>query len=154
MISRLKILSIIISWMKILPDITGLRSGLARSSAYFSLLAIFVACLGLFGLASFMTSQRTKEIGIRKVLGSSVSQLIRLLAYDSVKWVLLANVIAWPVCWIIMNNWLKKFAFRTNIDIFILLLAGLMALFIALITVIFHTYKAASANPVEALKYE
>jgi putative ABC transport system permease protein len=121
---------------------------------YFSLLAIFVACLGLFGLAAFMTSQRTKEIGIRKVMGSSVGQLVKLLAYDSVKWVLVANVIAWPVCWLVMNKWLEKFVFRTEIDIFLLLMAGVLALLIALITVIYHTYRSASANPVEALKYE
>jgi len=122
--------------------------------SYFSLLAIFVACLGLFGLASFMTSQRIKEIGVRKVLGASVGQLVKMLSYDSVKWVVVANIIAWPICWLIMNNWLEKFVYHTEIDILVLISAGLLTLLIALITVIYHTYKAASANPVEALKYE
>jgi putative ABC transport system permease protein len=125
-----------------------------RIFSYFSLLAIFVACLGLFGLASFMTAQRTKEIGVRKVLGASVFQLIKLLSYDSVKWVLIANVIAWPVCWIIMNKWLDKFVFHTSINLFVLLFAGLLTLSIALITVIYHTYRSAAASPVDSLKYE
>ncbi len=121
---------------------------------YFSLLAILVACLGLFGLASFLTSQRTKEIGVRKVLGASVGQVVKILSFDFVKWVIVANVIAWPVCWYIMNNWLQKFVFQTNIGILVFVKAGALAIIIALITVIFHTYRAASSNPVEALKYE
>jgi len=125
-----------------------------RIFSYFSLLAIFVACLGLFGLASFMTSQRTKEIGVRKVLGASVGQLIKLLSYDSIKWVVVANIIAWPVCWMIMNKWLRKFVFHANIDLIVFIIAGLAALIIALLTVIYHTYKSAAANPVDALKYE
>ncbi|NQV17296.1 MAG: ABC transporter permease [Armatimonadetes bacterium] len=125
-----------------------------RIFGYFSLLAIIVACLGLFGLASFLTTQRTKEIGVRKVLGASVGQIIKNLSFDFVKWVIVANVIAWPVCWYIMNNWLQKFSFHTTINIFVFLTAGTLAIFIALITVIFHTYRAASSNPVEVLKYE
>jgi len=101
-----------------------------------------------------MTSQRIKEIGVRKVLGASVGQLVKMLSYDSVKWVVVANIIAWPICWLIMNNWLEKFVYHTEIDILVLISAGLLTLLIALITVIYHTYKAASANPVEALKYE
>jgi len=121
---------------------------------FFSLLAIIVACLGLFGLASFLTMQRTKEIGVRKVLGASASQIIKILSFDFVKWVIVANVIAWPACWFIMDKWLQKFAFRTNIGIVVFLISGLLAVIIALITVIFHTYRAASSNPVKALKYE
>ena len=121
---------------------------------FFSLLAILVACLGLFGLTSFLTAQRTKEIGVRKVLGASVSQIIRILSFDFVKWVLLANVIAWPVCWYFMDKWLQKFAFYAQIDVLIFIISGITTLIIALLTVIFHTYKVANANPVEALKYE
>ncbi len=121
---------------------------------YFSLLAIIVACLGLFGLASFLTAQRTKEIGVRKVLGASVGQIIKILSFDFVKWVIVANLIAWPVCWYIMNNWLQKFSFHTTINIYVFMIAGSLAVIVALITVIFHTYRAASSNPVEALKYE
>jgi len=122
--------------------------------SFFSILAILVACLGLFGLASFLTAQRTKEIGVRKVLGASVSQIIKILSIDFAKWVIIANIIACPVCWCIMNNWLNKFAFRTNIGILVFIISGLLAILIALITVIFHTYRAASSNPVDALKYE
>jgi len=122
--------------------------------AFFSLLAIIVACMGLFGLASFLADQRTKEIGVRKVLGASVTQIIKILSLDFVKWVIVANVIAWPACWFIMDKWLQKFAFRTNIGIVVFLISGLLALIIALVTVIFHTYRAASSNPVKALKYE
>ena len=121
---------------------------------FFSLLAILVACLGLFGLASFLTAQRTKEIGVRKVLGASVGQIIKILSLDFVKWVLVANIVAWPVCWYIMNIWLQNFSFHTTINIFVFLIAGMLAIFIALIAVIFHTYRAASSNPVDALKYE
>jgi len=110
--------------------------------------------MGLFGLASFLADQRTKEIGVRKVLGASVTQIIKILSLDFVKWVIVANVIAWPACWFIMDKWLQKFAFRTNIGIVVFLISGLLALIIALVTVIFHTYRAASSNPVKALKYE
>ena len=121
---------------------------------YFSLLAIFIACLGLFGLTSFIISRRIKEIGIRKVMGASVGQIIKLLSLDFVKWVLLANVIAWPVCWYFMDKWLQKFAFYAQIDVLIFIISGIITLVIALLTVIFHTYRAANANPVKALKYE
>jgi len=121
---------------------------------FFSLLAIIVACMGLFGLASFLTAQRTNEIGVRKVLGASISQIIKILSVDFVKWVIVANIIAWPVCWFIMDKWLQRFAFRTNIGILVFIAAGFLALIIALVTVVFHTYRAAAANPVDALKYE
>jgi putative ABC transport system permease protein len=123
-------------------------------AAVFSGLAIFIACLGLFGLASFVTEQRKKEIGIRKVLGASVFELIIMLSKEFTKWVLIANLIAWPAAYFIMNNWLANFAYRTNIDLLIFLLSGAAALIISLATVSTHAVKAATANPVESLHYE
>jgi putative ABC transport system permease protein len=123
-------------------------------AAIFSALAIFIACLGLFGLASFVTEQRKKEVGIRKVLGASVFELIIMLSKEFTKWVLIANLIAWPAAYFIMNNWLANFAYRTNIDLLIFLLSGAAALIISLATVSTHAVKAATANPVESLHYE
>jgi len=120
----------------------------------FSFLAIFIACLGLFGLASFVADQKTKEIGIRKVLGASVPGIVGLLSMIFTKWVLLANVIAWPVAWFAMDRWLQNFAYRVNIGIWTFLISGLMALVIALLTVSYQAIKAALANPIKAIKYE
>ncbi len=120
----------------------------------FSLLAIFIACLGLFGLAAFTTERRTKEIGIRKALGASVPHVIFILSKEFSKWVLVANIIAWPVAYYFMNKWLQDFAYRININIWIFVLAGIAALLIALLTVISHSVKAATANPIKSLRYE
>ncbi len=120
----------------------------------FAGLAIFTACLGLFGLASFMAEQRTKEVGIRKVLGATAVNVTALLSKDFVKLVLVANLIAWPVAWYAMNRWLQDFAYRINISWWIFALAGGLALLIALLTVSTQAIKAALANPVEALRYE
>jgi putative ABC transport system permease protein len=121
---------------------------------YFSLLAIFIASLGLFGLASFTTEQRTKEIGVRKVMGGSVADIVRLLTWDFSKLVLLANLIAWPVAYFVMNRWLADFAYRININIFVFLGAAAIALFVAWLTVGGLAARAASARPIEALRYE
>jgi putative ABC transport system permease protein len=120
----------------------------------FAGLAIFTACLGLFGLASFTAEQRTKEIGIRRVLGATVSNVTLLLSKDFVKLVLVANVIAWPVAWYAMNEWLKDFAYRIEIGWWVFALAGGLALLIALLTVSTQAIKAALANPVDSLRYE
>ncbi len=120
----------------------------------FAGLAIFTACLGLFGLASFMAEQRTKEVGIRKVLGATAVNVTALLSKDFVKLVLVANLIAWPVAWYAMNRWLQDFAYRVNISWWVFALAGGLALLIALLTVSTQAIKAALANPVEALRYE
>ncbi|MFQ5602562.1 MAG: ABC transporter permease [bacterium] len=119
-----------------------------------SLLAIFVACLGLFGLVSFTAERRTKEVGIRKVLGASTSSVVLLLSTDFMKWVLLANLIAWPAAWIAVNKWLQNFAYRISIEWWVFALAGGLALVIALLTVSTQAVKAALANPVESLRYE
>jgi putative ABC transport system permease protein len=127
---------------------------LGRLLNYFSILAIFIALLGLFGLASFIINQRTKEIGIRKVLGATVANVTALLSKDFVKLVLLANLIAWPAAWYAMNKWLQNFAYRIDIGWPVFALAGGLALAIALLTVSTQAIKAALANPVEALRYE
>jgi len=121
---------------------------------YFSFLAILISCLGLFGLASFMAEQRTKEIGIRKVLGATVSNIVMLLSKDFTKWVLVANVLAWPVAYYAMSRWLQGFAYRTPVSWWAFLIAGVLALLIALFTVSFQAVKAALTNPAETIKYE
>ncbi|HTS44754.1 MAG TPA: ABC transporter permease [Puia sp.] len=120
----------------------------------FAILAIFISCLGLLGLASYSTIQRTREIGIRKVMGASVSNIVNLLSKDFLKLVLLAFVIATPVAWYAMNGWLRNFAYRININWWIFAGAGIAALLIALITVSFQAIKAAIANPVKSLRTE
>jgi putative ABC transport system permease protein len=120
----------------------------------FAMLAIFVACLGLVGLASFAAEQRTKEIGIRKVLGASVSGIVTLLSSEFLALILLANVIAWPVAYFIMKKWLEHFAYRIDVDALPFLGGAAAALLIAMLTVSFQTIKAAMANPAEALRYE
>jgi putative ABC transport system permease protein len=120
----------------------------------FSILAIFIASLGVFGLAALVTEQRTKEIGIRKVLGASVTEITLLLSREFAGWVLIASIIACPVAYFFMNKWLQDFAFRISIDWWIFVLAGSFALLIAIATVSSHAIKAAIANPVESLRYE
>jgi putative ABC transport system permease protein len=119
-----------------------------------SVLAILIACLGLLGLAAFVTEQRTKEIGIRRVLGASAPEMVGLLSKEFAKWVLIANVIAWPLGYYVMNTWLEKFAYRIELNIWMFIAAGTLALIIALLTVSTYAIKAAAKNPVEALRYE
>jgi putative ABC transport system permease protein len=120
----------------------------------FSIITILVACLGLFGLAAFLAEQRTKEIGIRKVLGASTSSLLFMLSKEFLKWVLIANIIAWPLAYYFMNGWLQDFAYRINLSLGVFVLSGVIALIIALVTVSFQAIKAAIANPVKSLRYE
>jgi putative ABC transport system permease protein len=117
-------------------------------------LAVFIACLGLLGLASFTAEKRTKEIGIRKVLGASAPKLIYMLSKEFTRWVLAANLIAWPIAFYLMNSWLENFAYKTTIGWEIFLLAGGSALVIALLTVGTQAIRAATANPVDTLRYE
>lgn len=121
---------------------------------FFAMLAIFVASLGLFGLASYTAAQRTKEIGIRKVMGSSVTGVFMLLSKDFLKLVLIANVVAIPLVWYGMNQWLNLFAFRITISVWVFAVAALLTTFIALITVSYQSITAATANPVKSLRYE
>jgi len=120
----------------------------------FSVLAIFIACLGLFGLASFTAEKRKKEIGVRKVVGASVRNIVTKFSREFTLWVLIANLIAWPFSWIIMSRWLENFAYRNQIPLWIYIVAGILAFSIVLVTVSYQAVKAASANPVESLRYE
>ena len=120
----------------------------------FAFIAIFIACLGLFGLSAFSITQRIKEIGIRKVLGASVANIVGLLSKDFLKLVGIAALIAFPVAWYVMHNWLEDFAYRTNIAWWIFVVAGIIASAIAIFTISFHAIKAAVANPVKSLRTE
>jgi putative ABC transport system permease protein len=122
--------------------------------ASFTVFAIFVACLGLFGMASFATEQRTKEISIRKVLGATVPNILVHLTKDFIKLVAIANIIAWPIVFFGMKNWLQDFAYRTQISIGVFLLTGLVSVAIAVFTVTYQSLRAALSNPAEAIKYE
>ncbi len=121
---------------------------------YFSLLAIFIACIGLFGLTSFTTKRRFKEIGVRKVLGASITQIISMLSLDFIKWVAIANIIACPVAWYAMDKWFQHFAFHIEISWWTFALTGLCTVFIALFTVSWQSYSAAANTPVDSLRYE
>ena len=120
----------------------------------FSALSILVACLGLLGLVSFTAELRTKEIGIRKVLGASTGSVIVLLSKEFIKWILLANIVAWPLAWFMMNKWLQNFAYKTNIGWIVFVLAGFVTMAIAIFTFIFQTVRTAGAKPVYSLRYE
>lgn len=120
----------------------------------FSLLAIIIACVGLFGLATYSTLQRTKEIGIRKVLGADTGNIVFILSKDFLKLVIISAVIAFPVAWLAMHKWLEDFAYHVNIGWWVFLLAGIIAAFIAFTTISFQTIKAAMANPVKSMRTE
>jgi len=155
-------------WMKISPDypfdvrfidreieklyVSEMRTG--RIFSYFTFLTILVSCLGLFGLATFIIEQRTKEIGIRKVLGSSIGKLVLLLSRDFTRWVFLANLIAFPISWYLMQKWLQNFAYQIKIKPIFFVISFIISILIALITISLKTIRSANANPVEALKYE
>ena len=121
---------------------------------YFTVIAIVIACLGLFGLSAFSAEQRIREIGIRKVLGASVGNVASLLSRDFIGLVLLAVVIASPLAWYGMNKWLQNFVYRTPISWWMFVFAGLLAILIALLTVSSQAIKAALANPVRSLRSE
>lgn len=121
---------------------------------YFTVIAIFIASLGLLGLSSFSIQRKTKEIGIRKAVGAPVSSILILLTKDFVRWVLIAFVIACPIAWFSMSQWLENFAYKTNLSWWIFASAGLLALLVAIFTVSFQTLKASLKNPVDSLRYE
>jgi ABC-type antimicrobial peptide transport system permease subunit len=120
----------------------------------FTFLALFIASLGLFGLAAYITEQRTKEIGIRKILGATVTGTVGLLSKEYIKWILVSNLIAWPIALFIVRKWLQTFPYRTNVTFWIFIGAGGFALTVAMITVCYKSMRAAIANPIESLRYE
>ena len=120
----------------------------------FTILAVFISCLGLFGLASFMALRRTKEIGIRKVLGAKISSVVVLLIKEFSKWVIVANLIAWPLSYFVLDRWLQEFPYRTDIKLWLFLGTGLVTFLVAILTVSYQSIRAAIANPVESLRYE
>jgi len=125
-----------------------------KAFSIFAAFAIFIACLGLLGLSLFATTQRTKEIGVRKVLGASVTNIVMLLSKDFIRLVLIAFIISAPLAYYIMHTWLQDFAYRINISWWIFFAAGLSAVIIALVTISFQAIKAAIANPVKSLRTE
>lgn len=155
-------------WRKFLPEVPyqyafldqnfeRLYQSEERQQSIFTLfacIAIFIACLGLFGLSAFTISQRIKEIGIRKVLGANVRTIVALLCMDFLKLVLISAIIAFPVAWYAMDNWLQDFAYRTDISWWVFVIAGVLAAFIAFITICFQAIKAAIGNPVKTLRSE
>ncbi len=127
---------------------------LGKLSTTSTLISILIACLGLLGLAAYTAQQRTKEIGIRKVLGAKASLIVMMLSREFIKWVMIANVIAWPVSYYVMNKWLQNFAYRIPVSLLIFLLSAALALIISILTIIFQTLRVAKANPVDCLRYE
>ena len=144
----------------IIPAVYGLFKGIARMvitllSVFLGFLfAIFISCLGLFGLSAYSAEIRTKEIGVRKVMGASIAQVVALLSKDFTRWVLLANLIAWPLAYFSMQNWLTNFAYRVQVTALTFALSALLALAVALVTVSFQAVRAASADPIDSLRYE
>jgi putative ABC transport system permease protein len=127
---------------------------LGRLFNVFSLLSILISCLGLFGLAAYTAEQRTKEIGIRKILGASIPGIVNLTTREFLKWVAVANLLAWPVAYLVMSQWLRDFAYKVNIGVLVYCISGGLTLIIALFTTGFQSIKAATANPVHSLRYE
>lgn len=121
---------------------------------YFTFLALFISCLGLFGLAAQVSEQRTKEIGIRKVMGASVGEIFILFSRQFLVWVALANILAWPIAYLFMRNWLDQFAYRTGMAIWVFVLSAMLAVIVALMTISYQALKTACINPVESLRYE
>ncbi|MCP4459937.1 MAG: hypothetical protein GY816_18225, partial [Cytophagales bacterium] len=121
---------------------------------FLTILAIIISAMGLFGLSSYTAEQRTKEIGIRKVLGASVSQIMKMLTKDFVKLVLIANIFAWPITFLLAKDWLANFSYQIDMPILPFVFATVLALVIAIITVSSQAFLAANSDPVDALKYE
>jgi len=132
----------------------GIEVRVGKLTGFFSLLAIFISCLGLFGMASFMAERRTKEIGVRKVLGASVFNLWTMLSKDFVLLVVVAFLIAMPMAYFFMHGWLQHYSYRSEISWWIFVVAGLGILLVTLLTVSFQSVRAALMNPVKSLKAE
>ena len=130
------------------------EENLSKIVTYSAILAILIACMGLFGLAAFTAIQRVKEIGIRKVLGATVPQIMTLLVKDFLKLVVIANIIAWPLGYFAMHSWLQEYPFRITIGPGVFITATMVAICIAILTVSYQAIKAAYSNPVSALRHE
>ena len=137
-----------------LDDLYKAEATLGKVATGFSILGILIACLGLFGMAMFSAERRTKEIGIRKALGASTSSIVTLLSQESAKMVLLAFILACPVAWYALNEWLSTFSFRTTISVVPFVVAGVLVLVVAWATVSLQSIRAASANPVDSLQQD
>ena len=138
----------------IVRDLYEAEQARAQTFGAFSLLAVVVGCLGLFGLAAFTAQRRTREIGIRKVLGATTSRIVRLLVWQFIRPVILANIIAWPIAWWVMRDWLNGFDARIALGPLPFVLAGVLALLIAVGTIGAHSFRVARTNPIHALRYE
>ncbi|MBN2430736.1 MAG: ABC transporter permease [Acidobacteria bacterium] len=137
-----------------LDELYGAEQRMAHFSQIMTLLAVFISCLGLLGLAAFTVEVRIKEIGIRRVLGSSTAGVVFLLGRDFSGWIIAANLVAWPAAYLLLSRWLEGFAYRVHLDIWTFALSGLLAFLLAMATVGYQTIKAARTNPVETLRYE
>jgi len=125
-----------------------------RLALSFTIIVIIITCMGLFGLASHTAQRKTKEIGVRKVFGASVASLIVDFVKIFSSWVLIANIIAWPLAYYFVSNWLNNFAYGIKINLWVFLISAAVALFIAILTVAYQSFRAASMNPVESIRYE
>jgi len=121
---------------------------------YFTIFAIFISCLGIFGLASFMAEQKTKEIGIRKVMGASVSLVVRMFSAEFTKLVIIGNILAWPIAYFVMNKWLGNFAYHTKLAWWMFAIGAVLSIVVVVITISYQSYKAATKNPADSLRYE
>jgi len=121
---------------------------------YFTIFAIFISCLGIFGLASFMAEQKTKEIGIRKVMGASVPAIVRMFSAEFTKLVIIGNILAWPLAYFAMNKWLENFAYHTKLTWWMFALGAVLSIAVVVITISYQSYKAATKNPADSLRYE
>jgi len=126
----------------------------AQAILIISIIAIFISCIGLMGIVEFSTRRRIKEIGIRKINGAGILGIVYMLNRDFIRWILIAFLIATPVAWFGLDKWLSNFAYRTNLSWWIFLLAGIAVLIVSLLTVSWQSWRAATGNPVEALRYE
>jgi ABC-type antimicrobial peptide transport system permease subunit len=132
----------------------GSEQNVGTLSAIFAFIAIIISCLGLFGLAAYTADQKSKEIGIRKVFGAESSGIIQKISASFAIWVIISNIIAWPLAWLVMDNWLKNFAYRIDLYWWVFILAGIVSILIALLTVGIQVAKVARKNPIDALRYE
>jgi len=132
----------------------GAEEKVGRLASVFTAIAVFISCLGLVGLSSFMAQQRTKEIGIRKILGATTPNILLLLIKEFAFWVIMANVLAWPAAYLVMTGWLNGFAYRAKISLGIFIISGAVMLLLSLLTVSVQSIKTTLTNPVDSLRYE